>query len=150
MKVCPAYMLLLALSFVRCAAPCENEGSLKELARESVSSQLKAPASAKFSAEQVIPTKDGNGVFVNGVVDAQNQFGAMIRENYMVKFKCNDGQPFVAYASLNPPYVDEGWIEAKDSENRIALYDTWGTEHKALMDSLDAQSKASMDSILSR
>jgi hypothetical protein len=156
MLIRPAYMLLLALSFVRCAAPCENEGSLKELARESVSSQLKAPASAKFSEEEVNPSKDGKGLLVEGVVDAQNQFGAMIREVYLVRVKCNDGQPFVAYAMLYPPYVDEGWIEAKNSVNRIALYDTWGTEHKALMDSLDAQSKASraqfdarMDSILS-
>ncbi len=116
MKVRPAYMLLLALSFVRCAGPCENEGSLKELARESVSSQLKAPASAKFSAEQVLPSKDGKGLLVEGVVDAQNEFGAMIREEYTVNVKCNEGQPFVAYA----------WMGAT----------SWGTEHQAEVDSI--------------
>jgi hypothetical protein len=127
MKVRPAYMLLLALSFVRCAAPCENEGSLKQLARESVSSQLKAPASAKFSEEEVNPSKDGKGLLVKGVVDAQNGFGAMIREEYMVNVKCNDGQPFVAYA----------WMGAN----------AWGTEHQAMVDSIRSQSEARMDSI---
>lgn len=119
MKVRPAYMLLLSLSFVRCASPCENEGGLKELARESVSSQLKAPASANFSAEQVLPSKDGKGLLVEGVVDAQNAFGAMIREEYTVNVKCNDGEPFVAYA----------WMGAK----------SWGTEHQADVDSILAQ-----------
>jgi hypothetical protein len=109
-------MLLLALSLVRCAAPCENEGNLKELAQESVKSKLKSPASAQFSEEKVTTAKDGQGLLVEGVVDAQNGFGALMREEYTINFKCKDGQPFVAYA----------WMGAT----------SWGTEHEAMVDSI--------------
>lgn len=129
MTIRPAYMLLLAMSLVRCAGPCENEGSLKELARESVSSKLKAPASAQFSAEKVLPSKDGKGLLVEGAVDAENAFGAMLREEYTVHVKCKDGQPFIAYAWMGNTF--------------------WGSEHEAEVDSIMLRNAAgARDSII--
>lgn len=50
--------------------------------RERVKTQLKAPATATFSGEAVTRQPTGSLLEVNGVVDAQNGFGAMLRQRY--------------------------------------------------------------------
>lgn len=59
-------------------------------AETAVKTLLKAPSSAKFPSETtncwLLPDST---VVVKGAVDAQNSFGAMIRNSYYVKFKWN-------------------------------------------------------------
>lgn len=50
--------------------------------RERVKTQLKAPATAQFSGEMVTKQPTGEFFEVNGVVDAQNGFGALLRQRY--------------------------------------------------------------------
>lgn len=53
--------------------------------REAVARNLVAPATAKYSAEKVGSTEDANGgtyPTVDGVVDAQNAAGAMVRQRF--------------------------------------------------------------------
>jgi hypothetical protein len=115
-----AHLFIIAsLAIIGCASPCESESGLKELARESVSSKLKAPSTAKFSNETVKPAKDGDGMLVEGNVEAQNSFGAPIQEDYTIVAKCLDGKPIVAWA----------WMGTN----------SWGTEHQAMLDSIYAE-----------
>ena len=66
-------------------------------ARVAVERQLKAPATAKFANCQTgevsvnLHAKDGL-IHVNGYVDSQNGFGAMLRSNYRVRMTEFDGQ----------------------------------------------------------
>lgn len=53
--------------------------------RTAVTQQLRAPSSARFSAEKLGSTEDANGgryPTVDGVVDAQNAAGAMLRNRF--------------------------------------------------------------------
>lgn len=51
-----------------------------------VKNELKAPATAEFSGDEY--KNDGDTVYLaTGKVDAQNSFGAKIRETYLVKMR---------------------------------------------------------------
>lgn len=55
-----------------------------------VENYLKAPSTAKFCSSSELGMKQvGKYVIVQGYVDAQNSFGAMIRNNFTVEFKIN-------------------------------------------------------------
>ena len=58
-------------------------------AKEAVLSKLKAPSTAKFDIKQVIRYK--NSVTVRGTVNAQNEFGAMIKGTFFVKILADTG-----------------------------------------------------------
>lgn len=76
-------LALGALAFLL-LRPTSSDAATTQIAacRERVKTQLKAPATAQFSGEAV--TKQPTGAFfeVNGVVDAQNGFGALLRQRY--------------------------------------------------------------------
>jgi len=67
------------MAFVMCQKPVER--------------LLRAPASAKFPTmgkQDVLSIHSGNGVYlVDGYVDSQNGFGAMLRSNWECKIKQN-------------------------------------------------------------
>lgn len=61
------------------------------VAEKFVKNNLKAPSTAEFSplSETTINIFKDNSVWVDGYVDAQNSFGAMIRSKYSVKMIYN-------------------------------------------------------------
>ena len=67
------------MAFVMCQKPVAN--------------QLRSPSSAKFPTmgkQDVLSAHSGGGIYlVDGYVDAQNGFGAMIRANWECKIKEN-------------------------------------------------------------
>lgn len=66
------------------AAPTGQQQAITAC-EDAVKSQLKAPATAKFSGETTSPS--GSGFHVEGSVDAENGFGALIR----TPWECNAG-----------------------------------------------------------
>ena len=67
------------------------ELSAKVQAKILVTERLVCPSTAKFpwdEPQQVLYAKDST-IIINGVVDSQNSFGAMIRSSYGVKLKWN-------------------------------------------------------------
>ena len=67
----------------------QQQGEYQVAAKEAVLSKLKAPSTAKFDIKQVIRYK--NSVTVRGTVDAQNEFGAMIKGTFFVKILADTG-----------------------------------------------------------
>lgn len=67
----------------------QRQGEYRAAAKEAVLSKLKAPSTAKFDIKQVIRYK--NSVTVRGTVDAQNEFGAMIKGTFFVKILADTG-----------------------------------------------------------
>lgn len=58
------------------------------LAKHEVESQLKSPTSAKFPSSSEAEIMDlGDMCIVTSYVDAENSFGAMMRNNFSVTFK---------------------------------------------------------------
>lgn len=70
---------------VQSSAP-DYTDSARYKARALVSGALKAPSTAKFCGDEVTPFQfaGADAWEINGCVDAQNSFGAMIRNNYKV------------------------------------------------------------------
>lgn len=54
-------------------------------AEQRIESLLKAPSTADFSGGRSRVTRDFDTLYVEGYVDAQNGFGAMIRSHYKVR-----------------------------------------------------------------
>ena len=67
----------------------QQQGEYRVAAKEAVLSKLKAPSTAKIDIKQVIRYK--NSVTVRGTVDAQNEFGAMIKGTFFVKILADTG-----------------------------------------------------------
>lgn len=63
--------------------------ALKSACKESVLARLKAPATSDFPEPIDIRRnkKDASAFFVMGAVDAQNGFGAKLRQNYLCELK---------------------------------------------------------------
>lgn len=76
----------------------------RRFAEQAVAARLKAPATAKFSgAAETFATNWGDGTFsVTGWVDAQNAFGALIRNTYFVKLRMNGGAWATEELTLTP------------------------------------------------
>jgi hypothetical protein len=62
--------------------PAEATSRQITACREKVKTQLKAPATAQFSGESVTKQPTGGLYEVRGVVDAENGFGALLRQRY--------------------------------------------------------------------
>jgi hypothetical protein len=78
----------------------DPEDAVKDACQSSVESRLKAPSSADFGGQ--IATDDGGGSWtVEGSVDAQNSFGAMMRTDYTCTVDYNDGDVFVTDVTTN-------------------------------------------------
>lgn len=73
---------------------CSNEVSTGEaqiMAKEFVKNSLKSPSTADFSNTSSQELSDKT-FLVSGNVDAQNSFGAMLRNTFRVKLKYNGGE----------------------------------------------------------
>ncbi|MCL4552529.1 MAG: hypothetical protein M1305_03095 [Candidatus Marsarchaeota archaeon] len=81
-------------------------------AKDLVSENLKAPATAKWQEETVVE-KSGDKYLVFVVVDAQNSFGAMMRTRYLVYLRLLDNDQYKYIPSTpfiecsDPPTEDE-------------------------------------------
>jgi hypothetical protein len=66
-------------------------------AKEFISESLKSPSTAKFeSFKQTKVHKVGNDYYVYIVVDAQNSYGAMLRNKYTVHVSSNESaEPYI-------------------------------------------------------
>ncbi|MCH4198706.1 MAG: hypothetical protein LKF87_00565 [Clostridium tyrobutyricum] len=76
----------------------EKDKYLSLQANTYIYDKLKAPSTAVFSdpnklhQENVIPGNQSNSYIVIGYVDAQNSFGAMVRNNFSVTIQVNDNK----------------------------------------------------------
>ncbi len=72
-----------------------SEAYAKFTAEDIVKRELKSPSTAKFcSTRDATITRSGNTWTVSGWVDAQNSFGATIRNNFTVKFTFTQGDSY--------------------------------------------------------
>jgi len=83
-----------------CAKPEPEDSALNAylISQEFVSDQLKSPSTAKFPpySESFI-TDWGKGKYVvNAYVDAQNLFGAVIRNNYRITVTCTGDKNWIS------------------------------------------------------
>lgn len=66
-----------------------------------ICSKLKSPASAQFPVNLIsITGDDTSGYQVNGFVDSQNSYGAMIRNDFNAQVNVLDGVPTVISSSV--------------------------------------------------
>ncbi len=66
-----------------------------------VCAQLKAPSSARFPTELItIVGNDVDGYQVDGFVDSQNSYGAMIRNDFSANVVIQNNTPFVTKATV--------------------------------------------------
>lgn len=63
-----------------------QEDAAKEAAQELIAKHLKAPSTAKYISSRVVE-RDEDQFIVHAVLDAQNEFGAMIRHSFCVALK---------------------------------------------------------------
>ena len=69
--------------------------------KPAICSQLKSPASAQFPVDLIsIVGDDSRGYQVNGFVDSQNGYGAMIRNDFSATVSVVDGFPKVTNSSV--------------------------------------------------
>lgn len=88
----------LGYVLLRPGASATTEKAQVSACRELVKAQLKAPATAQFSGEVVTRQPTGGLFEVDGVVDAQNGFGALLRQRYRCTVT-GDGQALAATLS---------------------------------------------------
>lgn len=71
----------------------DKESTAYVMCQEFVESRLKSPSSAEFPWKSEIKVKslDDHTYAVSGYVDAQNSFGANVRQNYVCKVKYDGG-----------------------------------------------------------
>lgn len=103
-KTKPQTWLILALIIIAFVAtvisrPVPNkttdiEDAIKYRSRALVQAQLKAPSTAKFCYENIRKFDFGgaDAYEIQGCVDAQNSFGAMIRNNYTIVLLKSGGE----------------------------------------------------------
>lgn len=72
----------------------DAEDTVKYRSRALVQTQLKAPSTAKFCSEDIRKFDFGgaDAYEIQGCVDAQNSFGAMIRNNYTIVLLKSGGE----------------------------------------------------------
>ena len=80
----------------------KTKEELMEVVKPAICSKLKSPASAQFPMELVTVTGDDlNGYKVDGYVDSQNGYGAMIRNDFSANVKVsNSGYLTVVSSSV--------------------------------------------------
>jgi hypothetical protein len=100
---------------VSCTKPCLDKDTLSDLAQASVAERLKSPSTAVFTETTLRTTADGTKQMIEGAVDSQNGFGAMIRGEYYVTFTCDGGKPAIATASMEGEMWGPEWESQRDS-----------------------------------
>jgi hypothetical protein len=78
-----------------------NEEIMK-VVRPAISAQLKSPASAQFPEELIkITGNDASGYHVDGFVDSQNSYGAMLRNDFTADVQISEnGTPKVIKSTV--------------------------------------------------
>ena len=77
-----------------------NEEIMK-VVKPAICAQLKSPASAQFPVDLIsIVGDDQRGYQVDGYVDSQNSYGAMIRNDFSAKVVVENGFPRVTSSSV--------------------------------------------------
>lgn len=77
-----------------------NEEIMK-VVKPAVCSRLKCPASAQFPMDMIsITGDDKNGYRIEGFVDSQNSYGAMMRDDFTSDVKVKTGVPIVISTSV--------------------------------------------------
>lgn len=75
---------------------------------DAVRSQLKAPSTAKFSGEHIVPTDAVGAPMIKGSVDAENGFSAMIRTGFTCYMVTNNDVMSVSQTQIDDPTDDGG------------------------------------------
>ena len=81
------YLLLLLLIFVFSCKIKPSDNDIKNAAKEMFKKQLLTPATAKFPPNneiQLIRDKGDSTFYVSSYIDAQNGFGALIRQDWKI------------------------------------------------------------------
>ena len=69
--------------------------------KPAICAQLKCPASAQFPVDVIsIVGDDERGYHIDGFVDSQNSYGAMIRNDFAAEVKIENGLPVVKSSSV--------------------------------------------------
>ena len=77
-----------------------NEEIMK-VVKPAICAQLKSPASAQFPVDLIsIVGDDERGYHIEGFVDSQNSYGAMIRNDFSAEVKVENGFPKVTSSSV--------------------------------------------------
>lgn len=90
MKKAIAVILLCTFFMMACGESSDGTHSASDsfyIAQEIVKGSLKAPSTAEFcKITEATITHEGDVYTVKGWVDAENSFGAMIRQNFTVTY----------------------------------------------------------------
>jgi hypothetical protein len=76
----------------------DKQGAAFAACESAVKDQLKAPATAKFSGERY--TDNDPGWLTTGSVDAQNSFGALVRNSFRCMLTRGDGLDFTVQSAI--------------------------------------------------
>lgn len=111
----PVIVLIIIISILIPNGPSDEDYIAD--AKTAVSKMLKSPATAMYSNEKIVEKDDYGRVLVTLTVDAQNSFGAYVRENYAVVIESHDTSTdkFVYYPNgiehWREDYLEEVCIE---------------------------------------
>jgi len=99
----PLFFAFVVFGLISCKSSGQKENAVSSIAIQLVSQSLKSPSTAQFISTEVLYQKEvNNEIFyiVKTEVDAQNSFGAMIRDQYCVAFsqKKNEEEGKFRYA----------------------------------------------------
>lgn len=75
-------IVAVGLFFALRPAPADARQNLINACREAVKTKMKAPATAQWPGGERVTTEQGSNTTVDGQVDAQNGFGALIRSPF--------------------------------------------------------------------
>lgn len=101
-------IIILSIALFSCSS---HEDKVQELAQKALLTKLKSPSTAKFVETKLLVNKKPYYI-VYVSVDAQNSFGAVLRENYMVALteennKLNLGDLYGVQTCSSTPTSDE-------------------------------------------
>ena len=74
---------------------------IMQVVKPAICRQLKSPASAQFPVDLIsIVGDEARGYTLDGFVDSQNSYGAMIRNDFTANVKIENGFPVVVNSSV--------------------------------------------------
>ena len=97
-----------------------SESGARYLAKKVIQEFLKAPSTAKFSNVKILDRKK-NKFFVRATVDAQNSYGAVLRETYWVIFNVTQEDKY----EWNPRYAVSNDVDGDIAEAYFKKQNEW-------------------------
>ena len=89
-------ILLSAMCACGGSSEVDDDSMARTMCQKFVRQSLKAPSTAKIPyGEQTVATLDNGHYIVTGPVDAENSFGAMLRQTYYCETHRKDGDMWV-------------------------------------------------------